>query len=276
MHILHQLRTGGAEPTFDDSIDVMPWLEFSDHVLGVDLNAEHVANPRVFKSHMPYRDPKLPKGGQAKLLYCFRAPEDTIVSAYHFVASMLGMDKEKVSLDQFASMFLVAGSVDKGLNNLLDWWAVRNEPHVFITFYENLKSNHAFEVGKMADFLIGEAGDSESAIAERKALIETVTHQTSRGVMSLPEHKHRFDDHTVAKVLYGHRGHELFREALVGKVRTGGGKVGEGKAVLSEHILAAIQRVWNYHITSKLGFETPAAMRAAWLKEREEKKAPTV
>lgn len=56
--IVHSLRTGG-DMDFDDIYEVVPFIDIALE-LGIDLNAEQKANPRVFKSHHTWDE--VPKG----------------------------------------------------------------------------------------------------------------------------------------------------------------------------------------------------------------------
>src|SRR5204863_141669 len=48
--------------------------------LGSDLNAPQVAQPRAFKTHLPWTE--VPKG--SRYVYALRDPKDVLVSVYHF------------------------------------------------------------------------------------------------------------------------------------------------------------------------------------------------
>src|SRR6476659_4178765 len=50
--IFHTLRTRG-DTDFDDISRVVPWIETAG-MLGIDLEAPQRAEPRGFKSHLPY------------------------------------------------------------------------------------------------------------------------------------------------------------------------------------------------------------------------------
>ena len=55
--IVHGLRTGGAMD-FDDILEVVPWIEMA-HDLGIDLDADQVAEPRAFRTHLPWHTTSL-------------------------------------------------------------------------------------------------------------------------------------------------------------------------------------------------------------------------
>ena len=60
--IFHTLRTGG-DFDFDDISRVVPWIETAA-IVGLDLEAPQRAEPRGFKSHLPYD--RVPKGARCR------------------------------------------------------------------------------------------------------------------------------------------------------------------------------------------------------------------
>ena len=65
---------------FDDISRVVPWIETSGS-LGLDINAEQVANPRGFKSHLSFD--RIPKG--CKYINVIRDPLDAAYSSFKFM-----------------------------------------------------------------------------------------------------------------------------------------------------------------------------------------------
>src|SRR3954454_13692140 len=76
--IVHSLRTGG-DLDFDDISRVVPWIETA-HDLGLDLDAEQRAEPRVFKSHLAWTEVR--KG--ARYLVSLRDPRDALGAVHRF------------------------------------------------------------------------------------------------------------------------------------------------------------------------------------------------
>ena len=102
LHVCHQIRMKGQEPDFEDQLDVVGWIEASDKLLGKDtLSQKQPADPRVFFSHLSYA--LIPEGGRR--IFSFRDPKDAVISAYHFMNSVLAM-KGRVALPMFARAFL--------------------------------------------------------------------------------------------------------------------------------------------------------------------------
>ena len=76
---LHDQIKGG-DMDFDDISRVVPWIETAP-MINMDINAEQRANPRGFKSHLPFD--KLPAG--ARVINSFRNPADAAWSMFKFM-----------------------------------------------------------------------------------------------------------------------------------------------------------------------------------------------
>ena len=83
--IVHMLRSKG-DMNFGEITEVIPW-DILAHECGQDLDADHVANPRCFKSHEPWET--IPKG--ARYIYVARHPLDAFVSFFHFLPDYDGL-----------------------------------------------------------------------------------------------------------------------------------------------------------------------------------------
>ncbi len=79
--ICHQLRTRGDE-TFEEISNVIPWMETCEDI-GIDVDGEQVAAPRVFKTHAWKGHLNFSK--DAKYIVITRNPEDSAVSFYNFL-----------------------------------------------------------------------------------------------------------------------------------------------------------------------------------------------
>ena len=264
MHIAHQIRMNGAPPDFDDQMDIIPWLDPHGPALAIsdDLDRKQPAEPRVFKSHSPYKAFTNPKSGLSKggkLIYCFRDQCDVCVSSWRFLAPMFGFTSDEIPLDAWAGGHFGPSGAKRGLNHLCDWWEARHDPRVLFLFFEEMRANHEATVRKVAAFMGRE--DMDAATLEK--VVATTTHKS----MSSPEHHHRFDDHRIAKVFAEINGLSWPRE-LTGKVRKDGGKSGEGAQRLSPEHRAGFAEAWKAVVTRRLGFKDLAEMRAAWRAEQ--------
>ena len=77
--IVHGLRTKGSMD-FGEITEVVPWIELAFD-LDIDPEAEQVADPRAFKTHLNWDD--VPKGGRHIVI--FRDPEAVAVSLFRFM-----------------------------------------------------------------------------------------------------------------------------------------------------------------------------------------------
>ena len=93
--IVHSLRTRG-DLDFDDISRVVPWLETSTD-LGLDLDAPQRAEPRAFKSHLPWG--AVPKGG--RYIVSLRDPRDAAVSMYRFLEGWF-FEPGTITIEDFA------------------------------------------------------------------------------------------------------------------------------------------------------------------------------
>ncbi|XP_077537956.1 sulfotransferase 1B1-like isoform X2 [Haemaphysalis longicornis] len=121
---------------------------------------EELAEPRIIKHHLPFS--LAPYHPQARNVVIVRNPFDCLVSFYHHSAADPHMGMQPgATFDEFFEEFL-AGRVPFGsyFDNVLSWYARRNDPNVFFFYYETLKERPASVVLEIAEFL-------DPAIAER-------------------------------------------------------------------------------------------------------------
>lgn len=101
----HTLRTRG-DMDFDDISAVVPWIEIPTD-LGIDVNADQKAAPRLFKSHLSAN--KIPTGG--RYITACRDPKDALYSMYKFMKGWF-LEPGAVSLDEFARGTFIAATTD--------------------------------------------------------------------------------------------------------------------------------------------------------------------
>jgi hypothetical protein len=239
----HTLRTRG-DMDFDDISRVAPWIETSTD-LGIDLNAEQKANPRLFKSHLDAH--RMPKGG--RYINSCRDPKDALYSMYKFMEGWF-IEPGAVSLDDFArGTFIVAGSPGSSGGNywthLKSWWARREDPDVLFMAYEHMKNDLEGTIRRVAGFMGVELDDELLAITRE---------HSSLGFMQL--HKDRFDDKLMRERSIEIVG--LPANSDSSKVRSG--QVGESRQQLSAEVEGQLEALWQQHITAELGFEDYATM----------------
>jgi hypothetical protein len=237
--IAHTLRTRG-DMDFDDISRVVPWIETSTD-LGLDLDAEQRAHPRIFKSHLDaYR---VPAGG--RYINCCRNPVDVLYSMYRFMEGWF-LEPGAVSPDEFAlGTFIKTGAAPGNQGgdywtHLRSWWARREDPDVLFLVFEHMKNDLPGTIRRVAAFMEIELDDELLAITAEHASLEF-----------MQRHIDRFDDKLMRERSVAVAG--LPGDSESSKVRTG--QVGDARQQFSPAVVAALDAVWHERITKELGFE---------------------
>jgi hypothetical protein len=237
----HTLRTRG-DMDFDDISRVVPWIETSA-ALGLDLNAPQKAEPRGFKSHLPYD--LTPKG--ARYVVSLRDPKDALVSVYRFMEGWF-MEPGAVPLSTFAQTWL--GPPRPGNDywrHLTSWWAERDNPQVLLVSYEHMVADPEAAVRRLAAFCGFPLDDALLAL--------TLEHS------SLPfmlRHKNRFDDLMMREASEARC--NLPPGSDSAKVRKG--RVGEHRSELPPEVAAGLDAIWAERVAPVTGFADYAALDA--------------
>lgn len=238
--IVHGLRSRGSMD-FEEISLAVPWFE-SAHMLGIDLDAPQAAEPRAFKTHLPWN--MLHKGGRN--IYVMRAPGDALVSAYHFQSGWM-FEPGAISLEEFGfESFLAQPEANSFWRHLRSWWEQRQREDVLMLSYEDMKEDLEGAVRRIATF-IGLQADEE--------LIALVTRQSSLEFMRA--HERQFDDHVTTARFNRLMG--LPPESRTTKVRTG--RVGDSQT-LSPRLRAALDEAWEHELGGPLGIRSYPEMRA--------------
>ena len=172
--IVHTLRTRG-DMDFDDISRVVPWIETSP-ALGIDLEAEQRANPRAFKSHLPYEP--MPKGG--KYINSSRHPGDALYAMYKFMEGWL-LEPGTVNPDDYAKQRFFKSR--EYWHHLKSWWAQRHQPNVLFLAYEQMLADTEGTISRIAEFI---------DVPLDEDLMKLTLEHSSLSYML--EHKNRFDD----------------------------------------------------------------------------------
>ena len=255
MHICHQIRMQGAEPTFQDQTNVVCWLEWNKVINGVEPDAVvQPAEPRLFVTHLTDYD-VVPKA--KRMIFSFRDQMDALYSLYRMANSLLIL-KGRVSLALFAEKFVESGLIRRRIEDLLVWWKRRHQDNILLMFYEELKEDHSGSVSKIAKFM--GANCSEEVIGR-------VVHTTSHSEMS--RHSSKFDARSVALTIAEQVQEEpdFDAEGYAVRVRKDGGRSGDGK-ILPLSVQEYYNQLWKEIITAELGFNSLKEMRDAWRKEQ--------
>ena len=245
--IAHTLRTRG-DMDFDDISRVCPWIETSTS-LGLDLDAEQKADPRVFKSHLDAQ--RVPKGG--RYIIACRNPSDAAYSMYKFMEGWT-LEPGTVSAEEFIrATFIAPGSAPGSSGgdywtHLASWWARRNDPDVLFMAYEHMTGDLTGTICKVASFMGIELDDELLAITEEHA-----------SLAFMQRHKDRFDDRIIRELSVEAAG--LPADSDSSKVRSG--QVGHAREQLDPQVIAELDDVWRIRITGQLGFADYPAMIAA-------------
>lgn len=243
----HTLRTRG-DMDFDDISRVCPWIETSTD-LGIDLEAEQKANPRIFKSHLDAH--RVPADG--RYIVSCRNPHDAAFSMYKFMEGWT-LEPGAMSADEFVrGTFIEPGKAPGSSGgdywtHLASWWARRNDPNVLFMVYEQMKEDLTGTIRKVADFMEIDLDDELLAITEEHA-----------SLAFMQQHKDRFDDQLMKRRSVEVLG--LPADSDSAKVRSG--QVGESRRHLGADVVAQLDRLWQEKITGPLGFTDYDAMIAA-------------
>lgn len=238
--IVHGLRTRGSMD-FDEITSVVPWLETALE-LGLDIHDEQVANPRAYKSHFDWQH--VPKGG--KYIYSIRDPKDVLVSFYHFFEGWW-FETGTVSMADFANEMVMDDPDNSGYwQHVLSWWEQRDNPAILFLCFEEMKTDLAGTIRRVADFIDIPLDDE---------LFEIVYHQSA--IEFMKAHEKHFDDHLM-RIRHEVNG-ILPKGGNSSKVRKG--KVGEYRQELNSEILAELGRIWQATFSAKYGYQSYQDLR---------------
>jgi hypothetical protein len=236
--IFHTLRTRG-DMDFDDVSRVVPWIETSPR-LGIDLNGAQKAEPRGFKSHLPWD--QVPKG--ARYIVSLRDPRDAMVSSYRFMEGWF-LEPGAVAIDDFAREHYLRGPTRRYWHHLTSWWEHRDDDNVLVLAYERMSADPEGTIRRVAAFCDIPLDDELLAISLENS---TLTFMLA--------HKDRFDDLLMRQL--SERVAGLPPGSDSAKVREG--RVGSHRAVLSDEVLAEMDAIWRDEVTSRYGFASYADM----------------
>uniref|UniRef100_A0A7S4VRT1 Sulfotransferase domain-containing protein n=1 Tax=Alexandrium monilatum TaxID=311494 RepID=A0A7S4VRT1_9DINO len=247
--ICHQLRTGG-HMDFEEICDVVPW-DILAHDCGQDLEAEHVANPRLWKSHEAARD--IAKGG--KYITICRDPDDVLISFYRFLPAMLAMANHSITMEEFVEAVFCGVAHSESLHDFyVGWWERRNDPNVLWLCYEDLHSDIDKQIRRIAAFIGVPLNDELLAKVKEMSSFEFMQARSGQ-----------FDEHVIFEKVRDQM--EIpkdykFGDAPVSKVRAGGGTIGE-KEKLSAKVREMMRNQWENVVYAKTGLRSYADMQAA-------------
>ncbi|MEM8857208.1 MAG: sulfotransferase domain-containing protein [Chloroflexota bacterium] len=247
--IAHGLRTRGSM-NFGEITEVVPWIGVVHH-FGWNINAEQVAEPRLFKSHATWE--RLPRG--ARYVVAYRHPYDVFVSQYRFEEGWF-FEPNTISLAEYCHWYLseAKGNQPYYFTHLLSWWAQRDNENVLLLCYEDMKADLSGVIRQMAHFMRIEL-DAE--------LFEIVHRQSSREFMLT--HKSHFDDRHVRRLTEEGAGLPPGDSHKVTQ-----GDVDDGRYLLPDETKKVLDELWQKHIGAELGFANYESLRQASQNNREQ------
>lgn len=242
----HTLRTRG-DMAFDDISRVVPWIETAGK-LGLDINAEQVAEPRGFKSHLSWKH--VPKG--ARYIVSLRDPKDAFESGYRFMEGWY-FDPGTISYEEF--FVQRRDGRGRGLDHwahLVSWWSQRDNPDVLLLSYEHMVGDPESTIRRIAEFCKIPLDDELLAL--------TLEH-TSRPFML--QHKDRFDDALMRADSEVKAGLPLGSDSA--KIRAAG--AGKRREELPESIKIECDEIWLSDVTPHIGFEDFSSLEQALIRD---------
>lgn len=244
--IVHGLRSGG-DMDFAEISSAVPWLE-SALDMGIDAEADQVAKPRAFKTHLAWD--QVPKG--ARYVCVVRDPRDVLVSFYHFFEGWM-FEAGSVDMAEFARELFLAGASKSGRywEHVASYWRERERPEVLMMAFEDIKADLDTAVRRVADFI-----DLPSDI-DREARIAVATEQARFGFMKA--HESQFDDHLLRDLREPYLG--LPPGGTCSKVRSG--RVGDHAGRLTPEVVAMLDEAWRESMAEPLGLASYAELRAS-------------
>ncbi|XP_037519123.1 sulfotransferase 1E1-like [Rhipicephalus sanguineus] len=138
---------GSPAPDALEFYKTTPFLEM--------FGAEDVAKmkrPGLIKTHLPYN--LIPKSPSAKYVYVCRNPKDVCVSFFYHTKGFAAYDFADGKFEDYFDVFM-QGANDFGdyFDQVLSWYAHRNDPNVLFMHYEDIKADPRNHVLKLAAFL---------------------------------------------------------------------------------------------------------------------------
>jgi len=263
--MMHALRQGPMN--FAELTEVVP---FVDGALdqGWNLDAEQVATPRLFKTHLS--EPHCPKG--AKYVFIIREPLDATLSWFLFNEGWF-FEKGSLRPDTYLEHAWLKTSLSQDWSgsssfasiwdHIVTWWPRRNDDDVMWIFYEDMWEEPSKCAKSLATFMGLDGTDAD--------LIETAVELSSLEYMKA--NRSQFDDH-LAKAIRNPRVSmkaDAGTSNANGKVSQGGS--GRGSKSLSASVKHTVAMNWEMVVQPVTGCDTYKAMRDTVRRERAEGKS---
>ena len=100
-------------------------------------NANQVKDPRVFTIHSHHDT--ITKG--VNYIYVARNPGDVLVSFFHFLPGMWGLEQNDITMHQFADSIFIKGAMQFGTiwDHIMSWYKVKDDSNVLWVFFRICK-----------------------------------------------------------------------------------------------------------------------------------------
>jgi len=247
--ICHQLRAPG-HMDFEEIFAVCPW-DIMALDCGADLDADHVASPRVFKSHEHAGD--IARG--AKYIHVCRNPEDAFISFYRFLPALVGIDPRSIAMEEFADAIFSGVSHSKGIWEFYaSWWERRHDKNVLWVCYEDMRVDLRTQVLRVAKFMGISCDEAHLALVEELSSFKYMA-----------TYQRQFDEHMTFDKMRDRMGMPkdyVFGDVDCSKVRSGGGVSGEGKKIPAV-VLEMLEDRWKAVMEQRYGFQSYDDLRKA-------------
>ncbi|XP_077511691.1 amine sulfotransferase-like [Amblyomma americanum] len=164
-YIIQLIVKGGVQMNFADITRDLRSIEYTDFA-----DWKPTLPVRLFTTHLPLRRETMNE--EAKYIYVARNPWDVCVSMFRMVTDLSLYRFEDGKLEDFFEAFIES---DLGYGDYFDHvasgYALKDEPNVFFTTYEELKMDTRSTVLRLAHFL-GE--DYGRALEENERFLQNV------------------------------------------------------------------------------------------------------
>jgi len=240
--ILHQIRTKGDE-TFKDIYEVTWHILNPKRQWDFNLNADQKFNPRVFKHHEPYGT--IENNEKQKIVFIVRDPYDAVFSMTKFSSGFYG-DHEDLTEDETGDLLIAMHEKNTCASFLCisTWWEHRNDPNVLFLFYEDLIHDLETMIRKISDFV-------EIPLTEVE--LRRVCYLSSFEYMA--KHKEKFQGDSIISTVAQSMGIESWTPTI-GRVRTGGGEIGQGVDNLTPMLKDIIDDLWQETVQEQHGLKS--------------------
>ncbi len=233
--IVHGIRTGGSMD-FEDIGETVPWFEAA-HYMDLDINGPQSAEPRAFKTHVPWDH--APRG--SRYIVVFRNPKDALLSFYHFLHGWLFVP-DTISVEDFAfKMYFKGGPFGSYWQHVRSWWSQREQENFFFVTFDEMKHDLAGVVARLCNFLDIKLDESTAA-----KVVEQSEFKFMQG------HKSKFDDYPLRAAIEKSVGLPPGNQPP--KVRSG--KVGGYKSEMSDEVSQAMDEIWKREMEETMGIRS--------------------